>query len=881
MRDELKQEFKSDKATRGKIFEYLSQNAHALSGSGQLGKAKPERFLERAQGFLEKGKFAEAIMQLNLAKDEAQGIRSQYLTPAEADELVRSKALNPGLEEAKAAEASDPDLLTMPVYFRDARNQPQNPGNACWQSWAIMGLGYFNTALKLLETSDEFEELNDQQQKNLKLELTKKASLFLQGIRHKTTEKEAKAYLATVSAKAVVPFLAENLDITEKEARKRINKSKDFVNFDQEPHVVATLTEHPIPGQDKKKTVLDVDVPIFELTDDLRKQYHHLEQQPWFKKQKPYIQSLIKYYRADILRGRVIPTQLIAHLPGLRNAYESRLFGIPESGKDEWFRNQRCAFERRMSFINDPKIKTDEWVRKQWEGFETAILDTWKEIHVAEPSDPIEFYRGYRSGNLGHKIFSDSTQNKLRRYVLPVLMYLGMVAPVAAVLVIFLAAVFPPAAIVLGILVALIGLPLTLMGSKKLSLSLDKRDLELTKLSVAQMEEAVNGKGNEARKTELLTFSLVSNPGIQLDSDVEQQMTSLGRKGHSNTPLNIAKIALSNNMSGFNELLKVADAVDIHPALKNAKTESLIKEGDKTRLKKAADELRLLMNSKFSSSKNLQMVSKAQEVVSLLNECMGYERIAAVVFCKSGKDRAGAVTVDTKTKEIYRYVTGKSFIFTSATTQNEIDKFHRVVRTFINANQGGKLSGMTGGSNGCDNVKTETELPAYMQADGLASLQGETANQNKGMPSKKKVNSQHVTEWNNALSALGASPVVEMPPVPIHADQREMVEESKEVEHLQAADLLSGNKSAASPVVPHPPVVAVPAAEHQGFGSYKNWNGLFEVNKGGAKTRHETKRQAHKESLKGAHMWSYEGVGIPGQEAPHMVVPPSVISPCA
>lgn len=264
--------------------------------------------------------FDKAARLLHIHEDLAQGIISQY-------------------QERTGAHNEQ-------VYVRDARHQRANPkGNDVFQSYAAMGLSYFNIALKIAEKTQR----NNPRFPEQKAALLAKAHIFFQQIKQLRDPKDAEHHLAHVLNEIIAPFLDDKLP--EGHGREKaievIMANKDFVSLDQPLCTVATLTKHSTEEKENALglpekgaiDVLHIDRPICGITDELREEYQNRKEKPWYKMLPPETQALADDYIDGILyhgkEPKLLPTSLCGKIPGLRNAGEDAVYHLNAQGEIE------------------------------------------------------------------------------------------------------------------------------------------------------------------------------------------------------------------------------------------------------------------------------------------------------------------------------------------------------------------------------------------------------------------------------------------------------------------------------------------------------------------------------------------------------------------
>ena len=119
------------------------------------------------------------------------------------------------------------------------------------------------------------------------------------------------------------------------EPAKALLFAKEFGNFDDEHKHIATLSSVSKDGT--RHTVIEADIMLSGLTPEQKKQYQAIaalqdvnekavvdgKEVAWFNKLPEYKRKLIKDVSAEVAVGKkVLPTQLLKDIAGLRNAYQ-------------------------------------------------------------------------------------------------------------------------------------------------------------------------------------------------------------------------------------------------------------------------------------------------------------------------------------------------------------------------------------------------------------------------------------------------------------------------------------------------------------------------------------------------------------------------------
>ena len=109
------------------------------------------------------------------------------------------------------------------------------------------------------------------------------------------------------------------------DAPARLNFAKEMANFKDEHRHIVTLTTAEDRGG-SEHTVIEAEIMLNGLTETQKQQYQDIadgKPVPWFDAMPKYKQDLLRGSARDIASGRkVIPTQLLGDVVGVRNAYQ-------------------------------------------------------------------------------------------------------------------------------------------------------------------------------------------------------------------------------------------------------------------------------------------------------------------------------------------------------------------------------------------------------------------------------------------------------------------------------------------------------------------------------------------------------------------------------
>lgn len=197
------------------------------------------------------------------------------------------------------------------VLIRDARKSTKP--NPCGEPYVIMAISYIIAAKMLLPP--ELPSVN----RNYLKHLLRNFYLIVQ--HEKDVEKVFKEFkkFNTYLRKVVACYL----NISLKDAWKRLTIAKDFANFISSSKDIVTLSRLKTSTADKFITVFQGDIALTQLTPELSQEYQERKTKVWYTILPPWQRGLVDKCTPYIVRGdRVLPTQ-IRWTPGLRNSYHT------------------------------------------------------------------------------------------------------------------------------------------------------------------------------------------------------------------------------------------------------------------------------------------------------------------------------------------------------------------------------------------------------------------------------------------------------------------------------------------------------------------------------------------------------------------------------
>ena len=311
--------------------EYIAGNWNSISAIDQK---SIETLRKQAVEQVESGNLQDALQTLAKLRDEKTGIIT--------------------------VEIAAPDGIT-PVVVRDAR-KCKNPEVRESEAFEMLVINAHQAACDIADIEGKPQ---------LKAALIEKAHEFIKRFAIENAGKSqgdiSKAYKKEI--KSLVEFMEQN---GVKKAAGKLNDAKEFQNFKYPDNQnVATLSS--INDKDGKPVVvMQAAVAMKGLTDEQKAEYEGMREAAWFKKMKPHQQKLVEKYAPVIMAQKhVIPTQLRAFIPGMRNAAQE--ITAISSSKDsfevvhESYRSGTLAAlvadkDSRQEMTNQNARQAQEWV---------------------------------------------------------------------------------------------------------------------------------------------------------------------------------------------------------------------------------------------------------------------------------------------------------------------------------------------------------------------------------------------------------------------------------------------------------------------------------------------------------------------------------------
>lgn len=206
------------------------------------------------------------------------------------------------------------------ALVRDARNQTKDPALLRMdapEKYGMQLLSEVRGAMDLVDKSD----LSPEAKKEAKRKLMFVANTALADVDN-LGPKTIKDY------NSQLVYVLESSGIAD--AGDKLKFASEIGGFKDEHQHITTLST-AVDAQGKKHTVVEAEVMLNGLTDKQKAEYTTIAQSkkgdkldiPWFDNMSPYKQDVLRGVAADIATGKkVMPTQLLSDLPGIKNAYQ-------------------------------------------------------------------------------------------------------------------------------------------------------------------------------------------------------------------------------------------------------------------------------------------------------------------------------------------------------------------------------------------------------------------------------------------------------------------------------------------------------------------------------------------------------------------------------
>ena len=164
--------------------------------------------------------------------------------------------------------------------------------------------------------------------------------------------------------------------------QKKLIFAKEIANFKDEHNHIVTLSG--TEGKNNKQyTVTEAEIMLNGLTDTQKEQFKEIakttkempqalrKDMAWYNNMPPYKQDLLRVVAGDIATGnKVIPTQLLSDIPGLKNAYQKVVAvkgeseGVKESKSTIVSQNLHCGVPGSKIKVADTTEIIDEQVKQ-------------------------------------------------------------------------------------------------------------------------------------------------------------------------------------------------------------------------------------------------------------------------------------------------------------------------------------------------------------------------------------------------------------------------------------------------------------------------------------------------------------------------------------
>jgi hypothetical protein len=248
------------------------------------------------------------------------------------------------------------------ALVRDGRDAI-NPPIIAPESYSMMAANHARAAIEVLDNAYKRGEIKEDKYESAKRLTNAKAVDFIRNTQNQferipsnrlsvTTQNNKKNKNSAISnlEKELKQFNTSIVEVLEsngiKEAQKKVKVAKEFANFEDEHYHVSTISKI------KDATVIETETMNLGLTDQQKAMFEAVKKctvtkdnikmhaggdnMEWFNNQPRWKQDLIHASADAILsETKVIPTQLRAELPLLRNAYTKTVYVKNKGGKFE------------------------------------------------------------------------------------------------------------------------------------------------------------------------------------------------------------------------------------------------------------------------------------------------------------------------------------------------------------------------------------------------------------------------------------------------------------------------------------------------------------------------------------------------------------------
>lgn len=287
----LRDNYDRDKAAaEQEIRNYLSEKPAELISS--------ETHRSNARESIEKGDFAQAMVDLESARDARNGIA-----------IIRRPSLNGAT----------------PILIRDARNAPSNGAEGIENAETKI-LAIFSAAIDVVENDKEFDaaKFGAGQLKDI---IKQEALKFYDRFEKENSDKNQKRLSEEVNAEmlAVADFLS---DLGVKNPEKKLSNAVHFQGLKQEKHYNPVTIAAARDVQGKQHLMIKAGYAFKGLTSEQKKLYEEVIES---KSLTPMQKALAEKYKDKVFSGNyTICTQLIDVIPSLRNAFGEGSFFVED-----------------------------------------------------------------------------------------------------------------------------------------------------------------------------------------------------------------------------------------------------------------------------------------------------------------------------------------------------------------------------------------------------------------------------------------------------------------------------------------------------------------------------------------------------------------------
>ncbi|NRB11382.1 MAG: hypothetical protein HRU35_07240, partial [Rickettsiaceae bacterium] len=595
--------------------------------------------------------------------------------------------------------------------IRDARNVTKDIKELQKDSGEKYGMQILNSIRGAIDLLDDPNSKIDEENKAVaKKYFMKLANEVIDKALYEpdSLKKDIKGY----NSKIVFALNDAGVGKSEKETTKMLQFAREAAGLKDEHYNISTLISQK-DSWGQERTVIQSDVMLPSLTAKQQQEYKAIANvsskrnlnnkdllatlPKWFQKLKPHERSLMHAHAQNIADGkRVISSQFLTKLPGLRNAYEKNLSVVKDQREEDFLRiiavDKNDLFQREDLGSNPKYDKLPEWFKKLDQGTQFEILDEAKEIGRNKEKRSVDFLKKLEdySKDFVSKKSPGITKNDLKTK----LSNLHCGTPATKIE----------------------------LGDKQAEIDIVKENLKQLQMFQRPGETINLNILNTNLGSEKFIFDQIMKATEELNAGEEKEQFTV-----TNSAINAARFFTSRQNEVFKDTLviigknieneKLSDVAIYLKEGKSSKSEALkqIEELAKTEpeyandLKTAVEARELIdsSNTKFNKHKhaNLELSAKMSYLLNAVRDDKRYISKGAdkiikhiVDFCKSGKDRTGINKAETDRNAIANAL--------DVDPKSEVGKENLLLQASGNHEQ--SMAGTQGGMLGCHSLKDKS-----------------------------------------------------------------------------------------------------------------------------------------------------------------------------